>query len=237
MLAGPTDLPDDALALALRDWDVEAVSLEYLAVGFGSHHWLVADRVGPSWFLTVDDLREGLHAQGDTLDGAAERLARALGLARRLADEGFSFVLAPVPATDGAVVRRIGRHFGLALYPYIEGFSPGWENLTEDHRHEVTDLLCRLHRVRPASPGVRGLDIANRHGLEAALGDLDGRWRADRTPNPPDSSCGSMPRRFAWRSPGTTPWRDGPPPSATEWSSPTANPMAATCSSHRTGCT
>jgi hypothetical protein len=51
----PDDLPEAVLAAALRDrWRFTPVSLEYRAVGFGSHHWVAADaRV----FATVDDPR------------------------------------------------------------------------------------------------------------------------------------------------------------------------------------
>jgi spectinomycin phosphotransferase/16S rRNA (guanine(1405)-N(7))-methyltransferase len=59
MLVPPDDLPEAALVSALRrSWEVTVSSLEYRAVGWGSHHWEVADTAGSRWFVTADDLDE-----------------------------------------------------------------------------------------------------------------------------------------------------------------------------------
>ena len=51
MLTPPTDLDPAALAAALAHWGLGDARLEYLPVGFGSHHWRAGDA-----FVTVDDL-------------------------------------------------------------------------------------------------------------------------------------------------------------------------------------
>jgi len=58
MLAPPEDLPERTLTAALgASWRLAVASIEYLAVGFGSHHWLVVDAGGTRWFVTVDDFQ------------------------------------------------------------------------------------------------------------------------------------------------------------------------------------
>jgi len=52
----PADLSEALLSDALSDgWGFRPASLSYLAVGFGSHHWLAADSGGLKLFVTVDD--------------------------------------------------------------------------------------------------------------------------------------------------------------------------------------
>src|SRR5215469_15229800 len=59
VLAPPDDLPDAVLASALgHGWGIAVASVEYRAVGWGSHHWDVADTAGARWFVTADDLEE-----------------------------------------------------------------------------------------------------------------------------------------------------------------------------------
>lgn len=49
MLAPPIDLDMSGLTAALRDgWSIRDPALDYLAVGFGSHHWRCDDAGGRS---------------------------------------------------------------------------------------------------------------------------------------------------------------------------------------------
>jgi hypothetical protein len=102
VLAPPDDLPDAVLTSALgHGWAIVVASVEYRAVGWGSHHWDVADAAGSRWFVTADDLEEKRLWE----DGPAEqfgRLRAALTAAGDLRDCGRTFVVAPVPAHDGA---------------------------------------------------------------------------------------------------------------------------------------
>jgi spectinomycin phosphotransferase len=80
VLTEPADLPITLIADALADsWAVTATALEYLPVGFGSHHWLAAD------------------------------------------GGGAGLVVAPVPATSGAVLLRLTERYSLAVHPYLDG--------------------------------------------------------------------------------------------------------------------
>ena len=52
----PGDLPADELARVLFEhWAIGTATLDYLPIGFGSHHWDVV-AADERWFLTVDDL-------------------------------------------------------------------------------------------------------------------------------------------------------------------------------------
>jgi len=56
VLTRPDDVTDVALRQALAaGWGIDAESLDYRPVGFGSHHWSVAAD-GRRWFATIDDL-------------------------------------------------------------------------------------------------------------------------------------------------------------------------------------
>ena len=49
MLTPPDGLPETTLVSALdRGWGMAVTSMEYRAVGWGSHHWEVADAAGPA---------------------------------------------------------------------------------------------------------------------------------------------------------------------------------------------
>ncbi len=54
----PDDLDRAALAEALRRWwGIDAARLDYLPVGYGSHHWEAVGAGGSRWFVSADDLR------------------------------------------------------------------------------------------------------------------------------------------------------------------------------------
>ena len=57
----PGDLDESALTPALRSgWKLNVVSMSYLPIGWGSHHWDVHDRDGMRWFVTVDPAATGI---------------------------------------------------------------------------------------------------------------------------------------------------------------------------------
>ena len=76
MLNPPERLRAEMLSTALADgWGLEVVSLGYLALGFGSHHWEVGDASGTRWFATVDELaarRTGWRAAVDVSSPEAQ---------------------------------------------------------------------------------------------------------------------------------------------------------------------
>src|SRR5690349_6787791 len=119
VITPPDGLSEDMLASVLAaHWGIEAAALTYRAVGFGSHHWEVADAAGERWFATADELRGKRVVQGESLDVAFGRLHHALAAAVDLRASGLEFVVAPVAARDGEPVVRAGHEFALALYPF-----------------------------------------------------------------------------------------------------------------------
>lgn len=180
MLTRPADLPDTVLFGALAEgWDLNVVSLEYRAVGFGSHHWCATDASGRRWFVTVDDLDAKRHSTDELPKIAFERLRGALATARAVGAAGAAFVVAPIPTRDDAVARRVLSRFALALYPYIDGVSRSGEYEAASDRLAVLEQIVNLH----ASPGaltriaeVDDLAFAYRDELMRALGALAEPW-------------------------------------------------------------
>src|SRR5688572_10889860 len=110
MLAPPTDLDTPALVAALARWGLCDPALEYLPVGFGSHHWRAGRPDGTSAFVTVDDLAAGFQS-GGVADSSFAALERAYRTAGALRDAGLEFVLAPLGDDEGTPVRRIGKRY------------------------------------------------------------------------------------------------------------------------------
>jgi hypothetical protein len=172
VLTRPGGLSDSCLAAALVDgWGVRVDALEYLPLGFGSHHWRV-DEADHRWFITVDDL----DSRAVTLD----QLEAALLGARSLRDRGLTFVVAPIRTTSGGILRREAGRFALALYPFVDGRSHSWgEYGSPFDRIAVLDLIVALHNTPPeACESVRIDDflIPNRDELLRAIDDVDRRW-------------------------------------------------------------
>jgi len=53
MYTEPRDLDRAALMDSLAEWGIAARSLEYLPVGFGTHHWAAVAMDGSRWFVSV----------------------------------------------------------------------------------------------------------------------------------------------------------------------------------------
>ena len=174
MLTPPDGLSEESLVSALaRHWRLNAASLAYRPVGFGSHHWEVADLAGARWFLTADELYKKRMCLGESLNIAFERLRRALTAAIDLRNQGCPFVIAPVRAEGGEVLVRAGDEFGLALYPFVDGVSFGsGEFSSPAHRQALLDMVIALHTV-PDAARVRAMTddyaIPHRDELEAVL--------------------------------------------------------------------
>ena len=81
MFTPPADVDDDDLvAVPVEGWGCDAVTLEYLAVGFGSHHWRTTT-ASTAWFVTVDDLVAKRREPNETVPHTRERLVAALATA------------------------------------------------------------------------------------------------------------------------------------------------------------
>jgi hypothetical protein len=174
MLTPPDGLSENTLAAVLsRHWQVAASSLTYRPVGFGSHHWEVADAAGTRWFVTADELHHKRVGLSESLDNAFSRLRAALAVAMDLRTGGLSFVVSPIPGGDGEPLVRAGDEFGVAVYPFVVGQSFGWgEFALPGHLDAVLDLLIAVHTA-PRAARLRAMTddyaIPHRDELEAAV--------------------------------------------------------------------
>lgn len=121
MFTRPHTLKDETVVAALRaGWGFDATAVGYLAVGFGSHHWVAKSADGARRFVTVDELtaRDFLGADPRT---AFASLSTAFGAARTLNDDGLDWVVGPMPGTDGQVLRELDPKHSIAVLSYLEG--------------------------------------------------------------------------------------------------------------------
>jgi len=182
MFTRPEDLPDSVLAEVLHSgWGMTPGSLEYLAVGFGSHHWR-ANIGAEAWFVTVDDLGTRIRSAGDPFDDAYRQLRAALLTARAVYDGGAAFVVAPIPTIGGDVVRRLGDRYAVAVYPYVNGRLHAFaEPLAAAELSAVLEVIVALHATpEGARAGAPADDahVPNRNELLEALGQPQSRWHS-----------------------------------------------------------
>ena len=179
MFTRPDAVSDESVLAAVNSgWDFDAVAVDYLAAGFGSHHWIATDAVGARRFLTVDDLaaKEFL---GLDASAAFDALNQAFRAARALQTQGLEWVVAPLTGLDGGVLRWLNDSYSIAVFPYVEG-TRFREYASMQERLDVVSLLAQLHQrgdlVRP-SVRAETFHLPNRGDLEAALRSLDEPWR------------------------------------------------------------
>ena len=180
MFTRPERLRDEDVLRGLREgWGLDGVDVEYAPVGFGSHHWQVR-RGADRWFATVDDLEARRWDDVEPPAAAGRRLGAALAGAAGLRGAGLDFVVAPLPAASGALLRALDERHVLSLYPFVEGRTPTWGAYPDrTARTAVVDRLAALHAVAPG----RGSQVLpddfvlpRLDGLRAASADLDRPW-------------------------------------------------------------
>jgi spectinomycin phosphotransferase len=177
MLTEPADLDRAELAAAVvRHWGLDELRLEYVPVGFGSHHWRAGE-----WFITVDDLAAGHQAYPDPESSfsALDRAYQTAAVLRHSA--GLDFVVAPLPDSDGAVIRRLSDRYAITVFPYVEGESSEWGSYeTNAERRTMCGILGRLHAATERLPAglarIEDLVLPARAALEDALSDLQRPW-------------------------------------------------------------
>ncbi|HUC25997.1 MAG TPA: phosphotransferase [Streptosporangiaceae bacterium] len=181
MFTRPDDLTDGQIRAELSaSWNFAAETLNYLPVGFGSHHWRATDAAGRQLFLTVHDLPQMLRSRLDTTQAAFDRLERAFACALSLCrDANLEFVIAPVPTISSKVVRRLADRYSLAACPYLSDCEPGYAGeFPPADRPAVMRLLTGLHQARPAVPPQQcDFELQNADGLKAAMGSTGEPWR------------------------------------------------------------
>ncbi|HVX46795.1 MAG TPA: phosphotransferase [Mycobacteriales bacterium] len=170
MRTQPADLSLTDLTNTLgRYWRRDIINIRYLPVGAGSQHWLAVDSANVRWFVTVDDLRRARIAPSES--AAFGVLEAAWHSAVWLRDAGLEFVVAPEPAVDGSLVRRVGAHYAVTLFVYYDAEPVGDGDYPADElRGEVVELIGRLHAAGPFGTA-RPVTIPGRAGL-------DGEWAA-----------------------------------------------------------
>lgn len=182
MLTEPTDLDRKELGATLqRRWGLLGSDLEYLPVGFGSHHWRAIRSDGELRFVSVDDLEAGFQAGSDT-DSAFAALERAFRTAASLREDAeLDFVVAPLFDEDGAIIRRLSDRYAVTVSPFVVGASSSFGPYELEDRRRMGGVLGRLHAATELVP--RGLPrtedfvLPARSALEDALGDLLQPWR------------------------------------------------------------
>lgn len=184
VLSEPTDLDRAELADALsQQWGLHAERLEYMPVGFGSHHWHAIGSGGTERFVTVDDLEAGFQA-GAGPDGAFAALERAYKTANVLRDDaGLEFVLAPLRDEDGTVVRRLTARYAVTVSPFVDGESSEWGRWeSADDRRLMGAVLGQLHavteQVPDGLPRHEDFELPSRRAVTDALQELDRPWNS-----------------------------------------------------------
>jgi spectinomycin phosphotransferase len=182
VLTEPRDLDRSELKRVLADrWDLRDPQLDYLAVGFGSHHWRAVDSRGTRRFVTVDDLEAEFRAAPEA-DSAFADLDRAFRTAAVLRDRAtLEFVLAPLFDRDEAVIHRLGDRYAMTVSPLIDGESSEYGPYERpDDRRVMGAVLGRLHaataQVPTDLPRREDFALPSRGSLVEALHDLDRSW-------------------------------------------------------------
>ncbi len=168
----------DIVAALAGHWGLATIQLNYLAVGFGDHHWIATEAEGRRWFVTVAELGGGW--RGAAPEQGWADLRAAMGAVIALRDAGLKFASAPVPAHDGQPLARLGDRRAAILFPYLEGTAGTFSRrMPQRERLALIQMLARLHGATAvlgdAAP-VRDLTPASLPGLQAALSDLGRPW-------------------------------------------------------------
>jgi spectinomycin phosphotransferase len=159
----PADLVPERLAAALAGgWHLHPARMDYVPKGGGSHHWKVTGQDGLARFATVDDL-DGKDWLGDTREAVFGGLGRALGTAAELRERaGLHFVVSPLPARDGGLLRRVGDRYAVSVFPFLPGRSlPFGPYLRALVRHDLVGAPAVRERrplfAVPSLPAARSL--------------------------------------------------------------------------------
>ena len=177
----PADLVPERLAAALAGgWHLDPARMDYVPEGGGSYHWKVTGQDGLARFATVDDL-DGKDWLGDTREAVFGGLGRALGTAAELRERaGLHFVVSPLPARDGGLLRRVGDRYAVSVFPFLPGRSLPFGPYTNPLlRGRTLDMIAALHRATPAVRDLAPrhvLGFAGRDDLGAFLRDPGRRW-------------------------------------------------------------
>lgn len=184
MRTEPTDLSPAEVARSLaHHWGLDDVTLTYVPLGFGSHHWKAVGLDGREWFVTVDDHRSGrMGFPAATSIGQLDRALRTSATLHRTV--GLSFVLPAVPGLTGELVHWIADGpYSVALFSFVmaDPVGAGRWYLNEDDRQTALGLVGQIHvatrSLPPDLPRRDDLSVPGRSGLLEALPRLAEPWR------------------------------------------------------------
>ena len=174
MLTPPEDVSEqDVAELLANRHAITASSVEYLAVGFGSHNYRVTDAAGSRWFVKIE--RE---TGPDRVATVTAAYATAVDVAERC---DLDFLITPV-----GPIAELSRR-GVAVFPHVDGepAGPGTHYPSEGDRAEVASMIGRLHACPPSDlAGREDFVIPLREELIAVKGTETG-W--DRGPHGPST--------------------------------------------------
>jgi hypothetical protein len=168
----------DLIDVLADGWGFDVEAADYAAVGGGSYHWVVRDREGTRGFVTVDDL-DRKPWFGEPRESVFDGLRRAFDTAVALRDGGLGFVVAPIPASRGETVCRIGPRYTIALFPFVAGHAGRFGHYDAGERAAVVTMLAELHAATPTVGSVApriDLELPGRRRLEGALRELNETW-------------------------------------------------------------
>jgi spectinomycin phosphotransferase len=161
-------------------WLIQAASMQYVPEGAGSYHWKLTDEDGRSHFVTVDDL-DSKDWFGHVRETVFDGLRRALNTAAALRHEaGLEFVIAPVAARDGELLRRVDDRYTVSVFPFLGGRSyPFGAYQDRRLRDQAMDMIAALHQSTAAVQDRAPRHIPSyggRDDLNAFLLDPERRW-------------------------------------------------------------
>lgn len=155
----PAGFDERALIAALRaGWGIDVSEVEYLPVGFGSHHWAAGDE----WFVKVDKDDDGLR--------------RSFAVAHALELE---FVVAPVPTVDGGLFQELISPYVVTVFPMIDGVPGEFGPHRASDISEISRMLTLLHDATPRVTHLArrtSLQLPGRAELTQTMAETDRPW-------------------------------------------------------------
>jgi spectinomycin phosphotransferase len=161
-------------------WRLQAASMQYVPQGAGSYHWKLTDDHGRPHFITVDDLDDKDwfgHARETVFDGLRQALNTAAALRH---EAGLDFVVPPVAARDGELLRRVDDRYTVSVFPFLTGQSYPFGAYGDARlRDQALDMIAALHQATPVVQSCaprHGPSYGGREDLSAFLFDSDRPW-------------------------------------------------------------
>ncbi|HEY2076826.1 MAG TPA: phosphotransferase, partial [Streptosporangiaceae bacterium] len=154
--------------------------MQYVPQGAGSYHWKLTDDHGRPHFITVDDL-DGKDWFGHARETVFDGLRQALNTAATLRHEaGLDFVVPPVAAGDGELLRRVDDRYTVSVFPFLTGQSYPFGAYGDARlRDQALDMIAVLHQATAVVQSCAPRHVPSyggREDLGAFLLDSDRPW-------------------------------------------------------------